>query len=69
MRDGLATGFSFDAATPAALESALLRAVQAHAQPELWRRLMVTAMAKDFSWEGAAQHYMTLYRGLTGPRQ
>ncbi len=69
VRDGLATGFSFDAATPAALESALLRAVQAHAQPELWRRLMVTAMAKDFSWEGAAQHYMTLYRGLTGPRQ
>jgi starch synthase len=69
VREGQATGFSFDAATPAALESALQRAVQAHAQPELWRRLMVTAMAQDFSWEGAAQHYMALYRSLGEPRQ
>jgi starch synthase len=69
VRDGLATGFSFDASTPAALESALQRAVQAHAQPELWRRLMVTAMAQDFSWEGAAQRYMALYRSLGAPRQ
>jgi starch synthase len=66
VRDGRATGFSFDAATPAALESALQRAVQAHAQPALWQRLMVTAMAQDFSWDSAAARYMALYRGLLG---
>ena len=64
VRDGRATGFSFDAATPAALESALQRAVQAYAQPALWQRLMGTAMAQDFSWDGAAASYMALYRGL-----
>jgi starch synthase len=68
VREGRATGFSFEASTPAALESALQRAVQAHAQPELWRRLMVTAMAQDYSWDGAAQRYMALYRGLTAAR-
>jgi starch synthase len=66
VREGRATGFSFDAATPAALESATQRAVQAYAQPALWQRLMVTAMAQDFSWDGAAASYMALYRGLLG---
>jgi starch synthase len=66
VRDGRATGFCFDAATPAALESALQRAVQAYTQPMLWQRLMVTAMGQDFSWDGAAAHYVTLYRGLLG---
>ena len=69
VREGRATGFAFDAATPAALEAAMQRAVQAYAQPELWRRLMVTAMAQDFSWDGAAGHYLALYRALVPERQ
>ena len=69
VRDGRATGFTFEAATPAALEAAMVRAVQAHGQPELWRRLMVTAMAQDFSWDGAAASYMAMYRQLLGERQ
>ena len=63
-----ATGFSFDAATPAALDAALQRAVAAHAQPERWRRLMARAMAQDFSWHGAAQKYIALYRELIAAR-
>jgi len=59
-----ATGFAFDAATPAALDAALQRAAALHAQPERWRRLMVRAMAQDFSWNGAAQKYLALYREL-----
>jgi len=69
VRDGRATGFSFEAATPSALEAAIVRAVQAHAQPELWRRLMVTAMAQEFSWDGAAARYMDLYRLQVAERQ
>ena len=63
-----ATGFSFDAATPAALDIAIQRTVAAHAQPERWRRLMLRAMAQDFSWEGAARKYIALYRELTDMR-
>jgi len=59
-----ATGFSFDAATPAALEGAIQRAISARSQPELWTRLMLRAMAQDFSWNGSAQKYMALYRQL-----
>lgn len=59
-----ATGFSFDAATPAALDAAIQRAIAAYADPPHWRRLMLRAMAQDFSWRGAAQKYIALYRGL-----
>jgi starch synthase len=59
-----ATGFSFDAATPAALEGAIQRAINARSQPALWTRLMLRAMAQDFSWDGSAQKYMALYRQL-----
>ena len=56
-----ATGFSFDAASPAALEHALQRATEAFSQPLLWRQLMLRAMAQDHSWEGAARKYVALY--------
>ena len=59
-----ATGFGFDAATPAALDAALQRAAALYAQPERWRRLVLRAMAQDYSWGEAAQHYMALYRDL-----
>ncbi len=59
-----ATGFSFDAATPAALDAAMQRAITLYAQPERWRQLMLRAMAQDFSWSGAAQSYIALYGEL-----
>ncbi|MEO7336765.1 MAG: glycogen synthase GlgA, partial [Caldimonas sp.] len=60
-----ATGFAFDAATPAALEAAVARAIKLHAeQPATWQRLMRRAMAQDFSWQGAARRYLALYESL-----
>ena len=69
LRDGRATGFAFDAATPAALEAAIERALALYAQPQRWRVLMFTAMAQDFSWDGAAERYLGLYRSLRAPRE
>jgi len=63
-----ATGFSFDAATAAALDAALHRAISAYAQPARWRALMLRGMAQDFSWGGAAQKYVALYRSLVEAR-
>jgi len=65
VKSDVATGFSFDAATPAALDLAVQRAVAAFADRPRWRKLMQRAMAQDFSWGGAAQKYMSLYRELT----
>jgi starch synthase len=59
-----ATGFAFDASTPAALEAAVQRAITCHAAPDRWRALMRAGMAQDFSWEGAAKAYLALYRAL-----
>lgn len=69
VRAGRATGFSFDAATPAALEAAALRAIEARSRPSLWQALMRNAMAQDFSWDGSAARYLELYRAVARPRQ
>ena len=66
VRADRATGFWFEAATPGALELAIQRAIASHADPARWQRLMLRAMAQDFSWAGAAQKYMALYRKLVG---
>ncbi len=68
LRAGRATGFVFDAPTVGALEVAVERVVRAHAQPALWQSLMTTAMAQDFSWDGAAKRYLDLYRELASAR-
>ena len=59
-----ATGFSFDAATPAALSSTIERAVSMYATPKLWQQAMRCAMAQDFSWTGAATKYLDLYERM-----
>jgi len=64
IRDGRATGFSFDAATPAALEAAIARAIETRRHPALWGALIRRAMAQDFSWDGAAARYLELYRDM-----
>jgi len=64
VRAGRATGFSFDTASVSALGAAVQRAVRAKQQPELWRGLMRSAMAQDFSWSGAAKRYVALYEAI-----
>ena len=66
--DDRATGFVFDAATPAALESALFRAVQSFREPQTWRQLMQRGMAQNFSWGEAATKYLALYGEMLHPR-
>jgi starch synthase len=38
--------------------------VAAYKDQALWRKLMRTGMAKDFSWEASAKKYIQLYRSL-----
>jgi starch synthase len=62
--DGRATGFTFDAATPAAFERAVRRAADARFDAEVWRGLMASAMSQPLSWEGPARAYMDLYESV-----
>lgn len=61
LADGSATGFSFDAATPAAFERCVARAVQARAEPLRWQQIVRQAMARPSSWAGPAREYLALY--------
>jgi starch synthase len=61
---GVATGFQFAPADPAALESAFERAAAVWRDPPLWRRLQRNGMAADVSWTRPARQYAALYRSL-----
>lgn len=66
--DGTATGFSFDAANPAAFEECVQRAVALRAQPSAWQALMRQAMARELSWRAPASDYLALYAQARGRR-
>ena len=59
--NGSATGFSFDAATPEGLAAALDRALNLYGERPAWEALMRSGMARDYSWEASATHYLALY--------
>ena len=67
--EGRSTGFSFEHATPGALDDAVQRAQQLFAQPLHWRRMMQRAMAQDFSWREAAVKYGELYQHVVDRRR
>ena len=64
LADGTATGFVFDAATPAALADAARRAVALRAKPAAWAAVMRAAMNRELGWAGPAADYLKLYREL-----
>jgi starch synthase len=61
---GEGTGIVFEDFNSEALEWALNIALDLHAQPEHWRRMVHNGMAKDFSWERQGGKYLEIYRGL-----
>ncbi len=64
------TGFTFGAYDRWALFAAVARALQVYQMPSAWRALQLAAMARDSSWNGAAQKYAALYQeALTRHRQ
>ncbi len=66
--EGRATGFTFDAATPAAFASAVGRAVETRRDAGAWHALMATAMALPLSWQGPARAYLDLYASVRAGR-
>jgi starch synthase len=61
---GVATGFQFGPVDQPALEHALARAAECHADHRLWRGLQQRGMASDVSWARSAAAYAQLYRNL-----
>lgn len=60
-----ATGFKFQDATPLALEQKLYQVVDVFQRPRIWRKIVLTAMAQDYSWAKSAAMYQALYDNIT----
>jgi starch synthase len=58
------TGFMFSDYTPEAFLKAIHTALDAYANKDLWNRIMLHAMAQDFSWKVSAKAYLELYKSL-----
>jgi starch synthase len=61
---GTGTGVVFNDFDPPALEWALNTALDWHAQPTDWTRMMKNGMQRDYSWERQGAQYLALYRRL-----
>jgi starch synthase len=64
IRQGTATGFSFEAPSREEMGACVRRALALYRQPISWRRIQAAAMRQDFSWERSAEAYVALYRSL-----
>jgi starch synthase len=64
VKQGTATGFSFEEPTTAGLIACLDRAWDLFQKPLAWRKLQTNAMRQDFSWNNSAKAYDELYRTL-----
>lgn len=57
------TGFVFQKYDPAAMMSAVKKAVKVYGDKKAWDKLVKNCMTKDFSWEHAAKEYIKEYKG------
>lgn len=62
--DGTATGVVFSEASAGALVEALKRSLLLYNDREVWSRMRLTAMRKDFSWRRSAEQYLALYQSI-----
>ena len=63
------TGFVFDAATPAAFEACVRRALALKRDAAAWAALMRRGMRQELSWAGPARDYLALYALALGSRR
>ena len=62
LRDNTATGFQFLRAELAEYMAATRRAISLHrSSPEIWKRIMVTAMSQEFGWARSGEQYLSVY--------
>jgi starch synthase len=64
-KTGKGNGFKFRPYDSEALLNEIKRAVRLFKNKKVWKRLMLTAMAADFSWDRSAKAYLDLYNTIS----
>jgi starch synthase len=57
----IGTGYSFSDYTPSALLHSVKRAVGDFHNKEVWKKIQLNGMEKDYSWEKSAKLYQQMY--------
>ena len=63
---GTATGFAFEHANAGAFQWTVERALGMYRQKDQGRKVQLSCVTQDFTWERSAARYVELYRALTG---
>jgi starch synthase len=63
------TGFKFIDYDPRRFLEAIERALQVYRNRPVWEKIMVRAMAQDFSWEKSAREYVKLYEKILAKKK
>jgi len=63
------TGFKFVGYDPGYFLEAIQRALQVYRNGPVWEKIMVRAMAQDFSWEKSAREYVKLYEKVLAKKK
>ena len=61
---GTGNGFKFHEYNAGALLEKIREALYFYSQPDEWRKIQLNGMARDNSWEAAAQKYIQLYQEI-----
>ncbi len=59
-----ASGIVFNEASAGSLLEAIKRALILYSTPEYWKKMQVSGMKKDFSWQKSAEKYLSIYDSL-----
>jgi starch synthase len=57
----IGNGFSFNDASGYALSTSVARALSLFKNKQLWHKIQMNGMKRDFSWNASARKYVTLY--------
>ncbi|MFE4709393.1 glycogen synthase GlgA [Paenibacillus sp. NPDC056722] len=63
---GEGNGFTFKDYNAHDMMHTLRRGISTYNQPEHWKRITKNAFAGDYSWNVSAQHYIDIYKRITG---
>jgi len=62
LQHGSGTGFKFEAYSGKAMLDCIRQALQHYGNENVWRRVQLNGMGKDFSWNTSAAEYLKLYK-------
>jgi starch synthase len=64
--DSVVTGFLFDDYSPPSFGHEVKRALCCYDHQDIWRKVVLNGMTRDFSWSRSARQYEALYAELLG---